>query len=282
MVERLVAPAKLTRWLRVNGRRPDGLHEISAEMVCISLADELYVDPEGDRLEVTSGWGSETDTLPPSDASFGLFSENLVHRALRALGRRASVRLVKRIPVGGGLGGGSSDAAAILRWAGNTDPAIAASLGADVPFCVVGGRARVGGIGEVVSPLDYEARAFVLLLVPFGVETGAVYAAFDESRAARCEGREHDDEENDLMAPALRVEPRLALWRDLLADVTGALPVLAGSGSTWFVELDTAAISRVRATVRTWPFLTLGDEEARLVPVTTVPTGWTGSPGELG
>ena len=72
-------------------------------------------------------------------------------RALDACGRRAAVRLTKRIPVGGGLGGGSADAAAVLRWAGCADVSVAADLGADVPFCVAGGRARVEGIGERVD-----------------------------------------------------------------------------------------------------------------------------------
>ena len=73
-----------------------------------------------------------------------LTADNLVARALGAVGRTARVRLVKRIPVGGGLGGGSSDAAAVLRWAGCADLAVALRLGSDVPFCVVG-RPRHGG-----------------------------------------------------------------------------------------------------------------------------------------
>ena len=68
------------------------------------------------------------------------------------------MRLTKRIPLGGGLGGGSADAAAVLRWAGCADPGLAVRLGADVPFCLVGGRARVEGMGEVVTPLPFEPR----------------------------------------------------------------------------------------------------------------------------
>jgi len=95
------------------------------------------------------------------------------------------VRLCKRIPVRGGLGGGSTDAAAILRWARCTDPEVAAALGADVPYCVVGGRAEVVGVGERVVPLAYEPRSFVLLVPPFGVETGAVFGAWDHLAGAR-------------------------------------------------------------------------------------------------
>ena len=84
--------------------------------------------------------------------------QNLVERALAACGRSAGVRLTKRIPLGGGLGGGSTDAGAVLRWAGCADPEVAVGLGADVPFCLVGGRARVEGVGERVTPLPFEPR----------------------------------------------------------------------------------------------------------------------------
>jgi 4-diphosphocytidyl-2-C-methyl-D-erythritol kinase len=153
---------------------------------------------------------------------------NLVRRALRAAGRTAQVRLTKRIPAGGGLGGGSADAAAVLRWAGVTDLAVAADLGADVAFCLVGGRARVTGVGEVIDPLPFEDCAFTLLTPPFGVSTPAVYRAWDDLGGPTGGA-------NDLEAAALSVEPRLAAWRDRLGDLTGATPVLAGSGSTWFV-----------------------------------------------
>ena len=87
----------------------------------------------------------------------------------------------KRIPAGGGLGGGSADAAAVLRWAGCDDLRPSPSrLGADVPFCLVGGRARVTGIGEVVEPLPPLARAVTLVVPPLAVSTPAVYRAWDE------------------------------------------------------------------------------------------------------
>jgi len=107
--------------------------------------------------------------------------ENLVVRALATVGRRARVRLSKRVPAGAGLGGGSSDAAAVLRWAGALDPAVAAGLGADVPFCVVGGRALVGGIGELVEPLGFEAFTAVLVTPGLAVPTPEVYRAWTSS-----------------------------------------------------------------------------------------------------
>ena len=253
----LVAPAKLTLSLRITGVRADGYHLLSSEMVSLDLADTLVVGP-GDGLTVVSGDGEPSPAVPAGP-------ENLVARALVAVGRRASVRLVKRIPPGAGLGGGSADAAAVLRWAGRADPALAATLGADVPFCLRGGRALVTGIGERLEPLEHLDRRFVLLLPAFGVGTAAVYRRWDEM-AGRGALPAPGTVRNELEAPALDVEPRLAPWRELLARATGAEPCLAGSGSTWFVEGDAASLGlEGRRT------LTLGREEARLVPVRTVP-----------
>jgi 4-diphosphocytidyl-2-C-methyl-D-erythritol kinase len=258
---RLVAPAKLTLSLRVVGRREGGYHELESEMVSLDLADTLHVDPAGHGLHI------EVD---PGARGFGLHiheeeEENLVTRALRTVGRTAGVRLEKRIPVRGGLGGGSTDAAAILRWAGVTDPAVASSLGADVPFCVAGGRAMVRGIGEQVTPLPFEARSFVLLVPPFGIDTGAVYRAWDYLEP------EPGERPNDLEAAAVEVDHRLARWRDLFHEVVGRTPVLAGSGSTWFVEGTPEELGLAGRTS-----LTVGPDEGRLIAARTVPAGWAG------
>jgi 4-diphosphocytidyl-2-C-methyl-D-erythritol kinase len=223
------ARAKLTLSLRVTGVRDDGYHLLDAEMVTLDLADTLLFGP-GDGLEL----------IPLVDLP--RFAPTLVTDALQAVGRRAFVRLEKRIPIGAGLGGGSADAAAVLRWAGRSDDlALAASLGADVPFCVIGGRARVTGVGEIVQPLPADERTFTLLTPPFGVSTPAVYKEWDAMGGPTADGP------NDLEPAALRVEPRLAQWRDRLGDATGQTPVLAGSGSTWFVEGAFAGEGRVVA-----------------------------------
>jgi 4-diphosphocytidyl-2-C-methyl-D-erythritol kinase len=216
------AYAKLTLGLRVTGVRADGYHLLDAEMVTVDLADHLSLRP-GDGLEVIGATGA---AVPADD-------DNLVRRALAALDRRAAVVLRKRIPAGGGLGGGSADAAAVLRWAGCTDLDLAARLGADVPFCLVGGRAQVTGVGEHLTPLPFDAvagAAYTLLTPPFGVSTVAVYRAWDAL------GGPTGDGPNDLETPALHVEPRLAAWRDRLGDATGEQPALAGSGATWWVH----------------------------------------------
>jgi 4-diphosphocytidyl-2-C-methyl-D-erythritol kinase len=244
-IDHVRAPAKLTRALRVVGVRDDGYHLLEAEMATIDLADELEIEDGAEGFEVVDevawvvGRGRmSTGPRPRRDAADLVPGavppgpENLVVRALATVGRRARVRLSKRVPAGAGLGGGSSDAAAVLRWAGALDPAVAAGLGADVPFCVVGGRALVGGIGELVEPLGFEAFTAVLVTPGLAVPTPEVYRAWDEL------GSPLGEYGNDLEPAAVVVEPRLAWWRDLISAVAGQRPRLAGSGGTWFVERD--------------------------------------------
>jgi 4-diphosphocytidyl-2-C-methyl-D-erythritol kinase len=217
----LRAPAKLTRSLRVVGRRDDGYHLIDAEMVTLDLADTLTVEASARPTLTMSGPFAQG---VPTDES------NLVMRALASVSRMANVHVDKQIPTAGGLGGGSADAAAILRWAGVDDPDVAAGLGADVPFCLVGGRARVTGIGEIVDPLPSLDWTVTLVVPPIHVSTPAVYRAWDDLDGPRADGP------NDLEPAALLVEPGLARWRDRIGTLSGQRPTLAGSGSTWFVE----------------------------------------------
>jgi 4-diphosphocytidyl-2-C-methyl-D-erythritol kinase len=224
----LTAPAKLTLSLRITGVRADGYHLIEAEMLTVDLHDLVEVDPASPHASIevideTAGTGGAVDVVPAG-------ADNLVGAALAMVGASAAVRLHKRIPPGAGLGGGSADAAAILRWAGVTDVAATATIGADVPFCVVGGRARVTGIGERVEPVAHEPLVLTLATPPFGCATPAVYAAWDRLGGPTAPGP------NDLEPAALLVEPRLAAWRDDLGSATGEVPRLAGSGSTWFVS----------------------------------------------
>lgn len=218
------AHAKLTLSLRITGTRNDGYHLIDAEMVSIDLHDRLMIDPSRHGVAAT---GQFTSGIP-------LDESNLVARALRHVNRTAHVTIDKQIPHGGGLGGGSSDAAAILRWAGSdTDTAGLAAvshLGADVPFCMIGGRARVQGIGELVSPLPHIDQTFTLVIPPLQASTPAVYAAWDQLGGPTGMGH------NDLQPAAMVVEPGLAWWHDAIAERVGDAPVLAGSGATWFTH----------------------------------------------
>jgi len=265
-MDRIVAPAKLTLSLAVTGVRADGYHELRSEMVSLSLHDELTFNEARRGLTLAADPATRAEALAADEGS------NLITRALAAVGRQASVHVVKRIPLGGGLGGGSTDAAAVLRWAGCNDLHIARSLGSDVPFSVAGGRALVEATGEKVTPLPFEAREFLLLIPPFGVNTAQVYGAWDElSGAGLIAGAGSDAEGvNALTDAALAVEPRLARWRDALRALTGRQPTLAGSGSTWFVDVA----SFPGPDTSRW--LTLGEERALLIPTRTVPAGWDG------
>ena len=243
---RLLAPAKLTLRLRITGIRGDGYHFIDAEMVTLDLCDEIIVHPSSQlSVEIipTAGANGPANATPdwdiPADGS------NLVVRALELAGRTAHVEVRKRIPPGAGLGGGSADAAAVLRWANRmaadapatpplrapaiVTPQQAATLGADVAFCLVGGRARVTGVGEIVEPLPFRDQSFVLWMPPLQVDTAAVYRTWDEL------GGPSGDQYNDLEPAAVALHPELTAWRDELAQVSGRRPQLAGSGGTWFI-----------------------------------------------
>lgn len=217
------APAKLTLSLRITGVREDGFHLIDAEMVTLNLVDKVRITPNEDGLNFDGPFSSGISTD----------SSNLVSRALALAGRRARVQIEKNIPSGGGLGGGSADAAAILNWAGFTDLEAASRLGADIPFCMIGGRARVRGIGEVIDRLPPVRREITLVIPPFGVSTPAVYKAWDDLAKT---GNTTTNNPNDLQQAALIVEPRLQEWHDNIAQACGQAPVLAGSGATWWLD----------------------------------------------
>ena len=224
----IIAPAKLTLSLEIIGVRTDGYHLIKAEMVSLDLIDTLQIS-EGDEIEVQTDypyqpWEFPEETSVPED------DNNLVAKALTLTGRKVAVRINKRIPPGTGLGGGSSNAAAVLRWDKYEDLKCAAQIGADVPFCINGGRALVSGIGENIKKMSYKKQDFTLLIPPFSCSTKAVYEHWDHL------GGPKGDHGNDLEPAATSLYPELNKWRDLLGDTTGKQPRLAGSGSTWFVE----------------------------------------------
>ena len=223
----ILAPAKLTLSLRITGVRSDGYHLIDAVMTTLDLHDELLV------TEGTSG----LEFIGPYSSGITADSDNLVARALAFVHRAASVVVTKNIPHGGGLGGGSADAAAIFRWAQRTsaaDVVASSDIGADVPFCIVGGQARVSGIGEIIEPMPLERHNITLIIPPLHVSTPAVYKAWDALGHPRTDGP------NDLEPAALVVEPKLVTWRDRIIEATGHIPTLAGSGATWFIVDRTA------------------------------------------
>ena len=161
MTLELIAPAKLNLVLEVTGRRPDGYHEIASLMQTIDIADTVRLEA-ADSLELNVG-GETTAGVPREGPA------NLAFRAAQALALTAGqpnlgarIELEKRIPAGMGLGGGSTDAAAVLRglnrlWGVDMDAAqlgeVAAAVGSDVSFFLHGGTAFASGRGEVVEPL---------------------------------------------------------------------------------------------------------------------------------
>lgn len=247
------APAKLTLSLRITGVRPDGYHLIDAEMVSLDLHDTLTIRAAGRTSLSASG---------PYSAGLPLDGSNLIARALELAGHSARVAIVKQIPAGGGLGGGSSDAAAVLRWAGwSPTPealVLASTLGADVAYCLAGGRARVRGIGELVDPLPPAALTLTLVVPPLTVSTPAVYAAWDHL------GGPTGDGPNDLEPAVVHLYPAMQEWRERIGAACGEPPRLAGSGATWFLvgehEEALAALSKKE----------LGNEGADVIVTRTI------------
>ncbi|CAI8337816.1 MAG: 4-diphosphocytidyl-2-C-methyl-D-erythritol kinase [Acidimicrobiales bacterium AG-410-I20] len=220
MKEKLTAPAKLTLSLKITGRRPDGYHFIDAEMVSLDFSDQILIT-QGDGLEIKAAEsGFTVDTGP----------ENLVSRAMDLIGEKAFIHIDKKIPSGAGLGGGSTNAAAILRQFGFDDLTQASSIGADVAYCLIGGRARVSGIGEVIEPLPFLEKTFTLLIPPIGVPTPEIYKHWDEM------GGPAGENGNDLEPALLSYMPEMIQYKKQLASISGKQPQLAGSGGTWFVE----------------------------------------------
>ena len=218
---KIIAPAKLTLSLVITGVRSDGFHLIEAEMVSLDIADIIDIS---DAATTTLTMSGPYAIGVPTDET------NLVSRALVLAGRTARVHIEKNIPHGGGLGGGSTDAAAVLKWAQWSDVPATARLGADIPFCFVGGRALVTGIGEIVTPLPHEDRNVTLFLPPISVSTPAVYREWDAM------GGPKGPHGNDLEPAAVSAFPDLGIWRDRVESAIGSTLHLAGSGSTWFAD----------------------------------------------
>ena len=261
---RAPATAKLNLALVV-GRPHEGRHELTTVYQRLDLVDRIAVAP-APRLRVT-----------------GFPEDTLVRKALEGLAAAAGVpprweaRLTKRIPVAAGLGGGSSDAATALRLANETldEPlmaeelrALAAKLGADVPFFLTQGPQLGEGDGTLLTPLDLPQDYWVVLVLPRGASkqsSGAVYAEFDEregpkgyrsrraalKRTLRETRRARDLARlppNDLASSPLAAD--LLAEGAFRADVTGAGPVVYGL----FQQLDAARSARaaIRGRGRTW------------------------------
>jgi len=212
--------AKTNLMLKVVGKREDGYHEIDTVFQTIDLTDvvEASAAPAGIALAC-------------SDPAIPAGEENLVHRAATAWRNRFGVRegarlsLTKRIPAGGGLGGGSSDAAVTLALLSRlwrlapTDrdyAEVGASLGSDVPFFFVGGTARGRGRGELIEPLlDRPPRELILVVPPFSISTRDVYARWRPGPAPPPGGTVFGA--NDLASAVLAVSPEMNRYRQAIS-----------------------------------------------------------------
>lgn len=296
----LRAPAKVNLGLRVLGRRADGYHEIETIMQALELHDDVVAERKasGIALDVVAAAGAG---LPvPADA------DNLAWRAagsfLAHCGIRSGVRLhvTKRIPAGGGLGGGSSDAAATLLLCNalfgvGLDAAslhaLALQLGADVPFFLRGGTQLARGIGERLQPCALPLRThFVLIVPPFGTSTALVYkkcasrltsdrarSSIPDSNVLSGKGLETLSRiGNDLEAAAIELHPELARLRARVIDAGFTDVRLSGSGATLFLSFESAdeAWSASRGLAG------LGDQGAVLV-VTRADRGGAPAPVEV-
>lgn len=180
------APAKLNLFLHVVGRRPDGYHLLQTVFQLLDFGDIVEIAVRDDGVVRRT---SELDGVAPEDDLVVRAALALKAASGTALG--ADIAVDKRIPLGGGLGGGSSDAASTLvaldaLWGCRTTPdalaSIALGLGADVPVFVRGRSAWAEGIGERLTPLDLPSRAFVVLDPRVRIDTGSVFQAPELTR----------------------------------------------------------------------------------------------------
>jgi len=242
----LPAPAKINVWLRVLRKRDDGFHEVETRMCPLSLADEVTI---AEKAEGSTALTCSDPTLPVDDT-------NLAMKALRAFETATgiqkiwSLHLEKKIPSGAGLGGGSSDAATVLRGLNdlNGKPLplgrlleIAATLGSDVPFFLHGTTCDATGRGEIVAPVEFPWRLPVVLIKPgFGVASPWAYKHWADS--VELEGvpyvpqlTEWGAMVNDLERPVFQkwlLLPALKTW--LLEQPETQAALMSGSGSTVF------------------------------------------------
>ena len=275
-VVRAFAPSKVNLALSVGAPGADGMHPISSWMVTTRFGDDLTVKrlAPGTPSRYAIEW--HDDAFRKTEIDWRI-SKDLAVRAHLALEQRlqrelpVQVRLQKRIPVGGGLGGGSSNAAAMLRAldalfdlrlrAGFLEH-LAEPLGSDVPFLVQGGSAIVEGLGERLAPAEEHRTHLVLVFPDAQCPTGAVYRAFDGLRAearvdaARVRGLAAAGATagegvgapfNDLAEAACLVAPRLAEVRAAVESHARQPVHVSGSGSTLFLVCDSAVHADVLA-----------------------------------
>ena len=273
---RVRAFAKINRSLRVLGLRPDGYHDLRTTFQTIALHDTLTFTEAPGRFDIQCN----DSGCPVDRANLVWRAAELMWRVSRRRGRPAGlkVRLHKRIPMQSGLGGGSSDAAAALRalnaiWRVEVPEAkllsLAAALGADVPFFLIGGMALGLERGDVLFPLEERPAAWVVLALPaFGVSTKDAYGWFDHSsaepprRTAARSGRAAPgggslrmglgrcgDSGNELQGPVAARHPEIDRLVRGLQRQGAVYAAMSGSGSAVFGLFEVRALAESAAAV---------------------------------
>ncbi len=264
------AYAKVNLTLDVVGKRPDGYHELITVMQSISLSDRIMVevqDQPGIRL-VCSAPAVPTDTRNTAWRA--------AERFLEKAGIKAGLQIVidKHIPITAGLAGGSTDAAGVLTaldwlYPGKVDRrelfALAAGIGADVPFCLAGGTILCTGIGDILSPQPFVGTWPVLLVkAPFGLSTPDMFRRFDQEKTHARPDHDHflkalsmtdwpgmaASAGNALEAAAFGLHPELAGIKDQMAKSGALLAQMSGSGPTMYgVFADKASLKFAKETL---------------------------------
>ncbi|KIN68579.1 4-(cytidine 5'-diphospho)-2-C-methyl-D-erythritol kinase [Sulfitobacter donghicola] len=234
MTNNAFAPAKVNLSLHVTGQQADGYHLLDSLVVFADIGDRLWFESGPDmRIEVS---GPFADGVPTDH-------RNLVWQAAELAGWTGRINLEKNLPHGAGIGGGSADAAAVLRTLGGDEGA--ASLGADVPVCLSASPQRMQGIGDDLAKLPPLPDMDILLINPkVEVPTGPVFNALDckenqpmpeawprfDSLEVFCDWLAQ--QRNDLERPARQIAPQID---DVLGALSGAqLARMSGSGATCF------------------------------------------------
>lgn len=239
------APAKLNLFLHIVGRRVDGYHLLQSVFQLVDAQDTIYLRVRDDGQVV------HHNPMPgvPAESDLTVRAARLLQQMAPNLG--VDIRVEKRLPMGGGMGGGSSDAATVLLalnrlWNTNLSRsdlmALGLQLGADVPFFIFGRNAFVEGIGEIMTEIDTPARHFIVLHPQVHVSTPEIFQDPNLTRdtpSIKVRDLEGAVTRNDLEACAVQKYPEIARHLDLLNQFAPAR--MTGSGSCVFAEIASQA-----------------------------------------
>ncbi|MEP1538626.1 MAG: 4-(cytidine 5'-diphospho)-2-C-methyl-D-erythritol kinase [Paracoccaceae bacterium] len=241
------APAKINLTLHVTGQRPDGYHLLDSLVLFADVGDRLWLDTGPDMsVEVRGPFAKGV----PTD------ERNLVWAAAQLAGWSGRIQLEKNLPHGAGIGGGSSDAAAVLRALGSNNDGL--SLGADVPVCRLSAAARMTGIGDVIDCVTGLPKLFAVLANPkIHVPTPTIFQILTHKQNSemdnlpKSQNRDSDwffdwldEQRNDLETPAIKAAPVIADVLKALKRLQGARNSrMSGSGATCFALFDDRALA---------------------------------------